>query len=148
MNLGPQRKYRDIAVGEVIESAAITVTEAHVVNFAGLTGDFHPLHTNDEFAKSTQFGGRLAHGPLIFSMCTGLFVRADPLDSIAFLGMDWQLLGPVRLGDTIFVRSTLKSARVTSSGNRAIVEHLREVVNQRGEVVQKGTTKIMMIVDA
>ena len=146
MNLGHVRKYADLKVGEVVETAAITVTEAHVVTFAGLTGDFHQLHTNEEFAKTTQFGGRIAHGPLIFSMCCGLFVRADPLDSIAFLGMDWQLLKPVLFGDTIFVRSKLQSSRVTSAKNRAIVEHLREVINQRNEVVQKGTTKIMMLV--
>ena len=147
MNVGKQRKYAEMTVGEVVETGAITVTEAHIVSFAGLTGDFHPLHTNEEFAKTTQFGSRIAHGPLIFSMCCGLFVRADPLDSIAFLGMDWQLLKPVMLGDTIHVRSTLDSARVTSAGNRAIIQHTREVINQRGEVVQKGTTKIMMIVD-
>jgi acyl dehydratase len=57
-------------------------------------------------------------------------------------------LKPVILGDTILVRSTLQSAHVTSSKNRAIVEHFREVINQRGEVVQKGTTKIMMLVDS
>jgi acyl dehydratase len=147
MNLGYLRKYADLKVGEVVETAAITVTEAHVVAFAGITGDFHQLHTNEEFAKTTQFGGRIAHGPLIFSMCCGLFVRADPLDSIAFLGMDWQLLKAVMLGDTIHVRSTLQNSRLTSSKDRAIVEHLREVINQRGEVVQKGTTKIMMLVD-
>lgn len=146
MNLGNLRKYADLKVGEVIETAAITVTETHVVTFAGLTGDFHQLHTNEEFAKTTQFGGRIAHGPLIFSMCCGLFVRADPLDSIAFLGMDWQLLKPVMLGDTIHVRSTLQNSRVTSAKNRAIIEHLREVINQHGEVVQKGMTKIMMLV--
>jgi acyl dehydratase len=146
VKLGKQRRFADLKLGEVIETPAITVTEAHVVAFAGLTGDFHSLHTNEEYARTTQFGGRIAHGPLIFSMCTGLFVRADPLDSIAFLGMDWQLLKPVMIGDTIHVKSTLDSSRVTSAGNRAIVQHSREVVNQRAEVVQKGTTKIMMIV--
>ncbi|MGE3147994.1 MAG: MaoC/PaaZ C-terminal domain-containing protein [Pseudorhodoplanes sp.] len=148
MNLGFQRKFTDLKVGEVVETASITVTETHVVTFAGLTGDFHPIHTNEEFAKTTQFGGRIAHGPLIFSICCGLFVRADPLDSIAFLGMDWQLLKPVIPGDTIRVRSTLDNTRITSAGNRAIVQHTREVINQRDEVVQKGTTKIMMIVES
>jgi acyl dehydratase len=146
MSVGHQRRFADLVVGEVIESPAVTVTETHIVTFAGLTGDFHPLHTNEQFAKTTQFKGRIAHGPLIFSLCTGLFVRADPLDSIAFLGMDWQLLKPVLIGDTIHVRSTLDTTRITSAGNRAIVEHTREVINQHGEVVQKGTTKIMMLV--
>jgi len=140
------RKYAELEVGEVIESASVTVTEAHVVAFAGITGDFHPLHMNEPFAKKTQFGGRIAHGPLIFSMCTGLFVQADPLDSIAFLGMDWKLLKPVMLGETIRVRSTLTKIRVTSSGDKAIVEHLREVLNEDDDVVQQGTTSIMMLI--
>jgi acyl dehydratase len=145
MGIGKRRAYADLEVGEVIESASVTVTETHVVTFAGITGDFHPLHMDDEFAKSTQFGGRIAHGPLIFSICTGLFSQADPLDSIAFLGMDWKLLKPVLLGDTIHVRSTLTQSRITSSGDKAIVEHFREVLNQRNEVVQQGTTAIMML---
>jgi acyl dehydratase len=142
----PPRKFAELTVGETIETARRTVTEAHVVLFAGLTGDFHPVHTDEEFAKGTLYGGRIAHGPLIFSMCTGLFIQADPLDSIAFLGMDWQLLKPVMIGDTIHVRSTLDSTRITSSGDKAIVQHTREVVNQRQDVVHKGITKIMMLI--
>lgn len=146
MKTGHRRSYADLKVGEVIESASVTVTETHVVQFAGITGDFHPLHMNEEFAKSTVFEGRIAHGPLIFSLCTGLFTQADPLDSIAFLGMEWKLLKPVKIGDTIHVRSTLKNTRITSSRNKAIVEHFREVLNQRNEVVQQGTTGIMMLI--
>lgn len=146
MSIGNRRPFADLKAGEVIVSASITVTEAHVVQFAGITGDFHPLHTNEEFAKSTQFGGRIAHGPLIFSLSTGLFTQADPLDSIAFLGMEWKLLKPVKLGDTIRVRSTLTKTRLTSSGGKGIVEHFREVLNQRDEVVQQGTTGIMMLI--
>ena len=146
MSIGNRRPFADLKVGEVIVSASITVTEAHVVQFAGITGDFHPLHTNEEFAKTTQFGGRIAHGPLIFSLSTGLFTQADPLDSIAFLGMEWKLLKPVKLGDTIRVRSTLTKTRMTSSGDKAIVEHFREVLNQHDDVVQEGTTGIMMLI--
>jgi acyl dehydratase len=146
MSFGNRRSFADLKVGEVIVSASITVTEAHVVQFAGITGDFHPLHTNEEFARTTQFGGRIAHGPLIFSLGTGLFSQADPLDSIAFLGMEWKLLKPVKLGDTICVRSTLTKTRITSSGDKAIVEHFREILNQHDDVVQQGTTAIMMLI--
>ena len=146
MSAGNRRSFADLKVGEVIVSASVTVTEAHVVQFAGITGDFHPLHMNEEFAKTTEFGGRIAHGPLIFSLSTGLFSQADPLDSIAFLGMEWKLSKPVKIGDTIHVRSTLKNTRITSSGDKAIVEHFREVLNQRNEVVQQGSTGIMMLI--
>ena len=147
MSFGVQRKFADLKEGEVIETASITVTEAHVVTFAGLTGDFHPLHTDETFASQTQFRGRIAHGPLIFGLCTGLFVRADPLDTIAFLGMNWELLKAVKLGDTIHVRSKLSDVRITSAKNRAILTHTREVINQDGDVVQQGTTTMMMIID-
>ena len=88
-----------------------------------------------EVARATPFGGRIAHGPLIFSLATGLFTQADPLNSIAFLGMTWKYLKPVAIGDTVRVQSTLTDTRVTSAGDRAIVHHKREVLNQRDEVV-------------
>jgi acyl dehydratase len=144
MRLPNQRVYGELSVGEVIVSPAITITEAHVVNFAGISGDFHPLHMNDDFARANGFQGRIAHGPLIFSICTGLFTQADPLYTNAFLGMDWKLSRPVLFGDTVRVRSTLQSLRITSKGDRGIVVHLREVLNQRDELVQSGTTQMMM----
>jgi len=148
MHAGKRRGFSEIREGEVIVSPAITVTETHVVTFAGISGDFHPLHMNEEFARANGFEGRIAHGPLVFSICTGLFTQADPLDTIAFLGMDWKLLKPVAFGDTIRVRSTLEKTRVTSKGDRAIVQHKREVLNQSDEVVQSGVTHMMMLLAA
>jgi acyl dehydratase len=144
MSAGKRRAFEEMTNGEVIISQAITVTETHVVNFAGITGDFHPLHMNETFAREAGFSGRIAHGPLVFSICTGLFTQADPLDTIAFLGMDWKLVKPVNFGDTIHVRSTLQNTRTTSKGDRVIVQHLREILNQNDEVVQQGTTHMMM----
>ena len=140
-----RRRYEDLVVGEVVESPGLTITETHVVLFAGLTGDFHPVHTNEVMARATQYGGRIAHGPAIFAIATGLFTIADPIDSIAFLGMTWKYLKPVALGNTVRVRSTLMNTRVTSSGDKAIIHHKREVLNERDEVVQEGETDIMML---
>lgn len=148
MRAGKRRGFSEIREGEVILSPAITVTETHVVTFAGISGDFHPLHMNEEFARANGFDSRIAHGPLVFSICTGLFTQADPLDTIAFLGMEWKLLKPVSFGDTIRVRSTLEKTRITSNGDRAIVQHKREVLNQRDEVVQTGVTHMMMLLAA
>ena len=68
-----QKKYGDdFKVGDVFETAAITLTEAHIVTWAGLTGDFYPLHMDREYAAKTQFGERLVHGPLIFGLAVGL----------------------------------------------------------------------------
>ncbi|MGH3452347.1 MAG: MaoC/PaaZ C-terminal domain-containing protein, partial [Haloechinothrix sp.] len=110
-------------------------------------GDFHPVHMNEEVAKTTQFGGRIAHGPLIFALATGLFTQADKLNSIAFLGMEWRFLKPVALGDTVRVRSELIEKRLTKSGERAIARHKREVLNQRDEIIEEGETSVMMLVD-
>ncbi|MDR7519979.1 MAG: MaoC/PaaZ C-terminal domain-containing protein [Armatimonadota bacterium] len=140
------RKYEDLVEGEVVESQAITVTEAHVVHFAGLTGDFHPVHMDDGYAKQTPFGGRIAHGALVLSLAVALAGMACPLESIAFLGVSWRFVKPVAIGDTIRVRSTLLKKRLTSRGDRGIVHHRLEVLNQLGEVVQEGETHIMVVV--
>jgi acyl dehydratase len=147
MKSGKRRLYSDLVLGEVIDSPAITVTETHVVLFSGLAGDFHPIHTNVEYASKTQFGARLAHGPLVFSLSMGLLLQANPLDSIAFLGMDWNIVAPVRIGDTIFLRTTLEKSRLTSAGDKAVIEHRCEVINQNDQIVQKGITKILMPVN-
>lgn len=141
-----KRQYSDLKVGEVRQSPALTVTEAHIVGYAGLTGDVHPIHMNADYAKASQFGDRLAQGPLVFGIGMGMLLQADPLDTIAFLGMDWKIVGPVKIGDTIHLRTTVHDMRVTSSGDRAIVTHHCEIVNQSGQVVQKGLTKVIMAV--
>ena len=83
--------------------AARTITDADVTNFAGISGDFNPLHTDEEFAKQTQFGGRIFHGPGVFAVATGLESRLGIKEgtAIAFLGMTWNLKGAVKIGDTI-----------------------------------------------
>ena len=146
--MAERRRYEDLRIDEVVESQGLTITETHVVLFAGLTGDFHPVHTDETVASQSPYGGRIAHGPAVFAIATGLFTIADPIDSIAFLGMTWRYLKPVAIGDTIHVRSTLLSTRITSSQDKAIVHHKREVVNQRSEVVQEGETDIMMLLAA
>jgi acyl dehydratase len=143
-----RRKFEELELDEVFESSGLTITETHVVLFAGLTGDFHPVHTDETVASQSPYGGRIAHGPAVFAIATGLFTIADPIDSIAFLGMTWKYLRPVPIGDTIRVRSTLLNKRITSSGDKAIVHHSREVLNQRDEVVQEGETDIMMLLSA
>ena len=82
------------------------MTETHVVNWAGLTGDFYPLHMDHEYAAKTQFGERIAHGPMIFALAVGLVAQAGfGEDSvIAWLGVDkMRMHAPVRIGDTVRV---------------------------------------------
>lgn len=141
------RYYDDLNVGDSWESPRRTITEADVVMFAALSGDHNPIHTDEEFAKTTQFGGRILHGPAAFAIATGLESRLGIKEgtAIAFLGMTWDLRGPVKIGDTIHVRQRVASKRETKKPTTGIVNFHVEIVNQRNEVVQEGEWKIMMI---
>lgn len=67
-----EKCWDDFKVGDKFRTQAVTVTETHVVNWTSLTGDWYPLHTDEEWAKKTVFGGRIAHGPLTFALAVGL----------------------------------------------------------------------------
>ncbi|MEC2053907.1 MaoC family dehydratase N-terminal domain-containing protein [Peribacillus psychrosaccharolyticus] len=138
--------YEDFSIGDEFTSPGRTVTESDVSVFAGLSGDYNPLHTDEEFAKETIFGTRIAHGLLGLSMVSGLVMRLGVFDGtvIAFLGLDWKFIGPLFIGDTIHFEMKIIEKRETSKADRGII--VREVLlfNQKNEVVQKGTMTIMM----
>jgi acyl dehydratase len=137
----------DFKVGDTFRTAAITMTEAHVVNWAGLTMDFYPLHMDREYAAKTQFGERLVHGPLIFAMSVGLVGSAGFAGdaAIAWLGVDnMRMLAPVKIGDTISVVVEVLDARVTSDPKKGIQVWRYTVENQRGETVLQHDYKFML----
>ncbi|MEW9673369.1 MaoC/PaaZ C-terminal domain-containing protein [Ammoniphilus sp. 3BR4] len=138
--------YEDLNEGDQFESPKRTITEADIILFAGFSGDFNPIHTDEEFAKTTQFGTRILHGPAGFVIATGLESRLGIKEgtAIAFLGMTWDLRAPIKPGDTIHVVETVKSKRETSKADRGIVFFNVEVVNQNGEICQEGEWKVMM----
>ena len=143
----PNRQYfEDIQVGDEYESPGRTVTEADIVAFAGLSGDYNVLHTDAEYMKTSIFGERIAHGLLGLSISSGLGSRAivRPFATIAFLGLRWRFKGPIKIGDTIKVRMRVSDKKETSKPDRGIVTIQRSVVNQRGEVVQEGDTELMI----
>ena len=144
--IGPNaRHYDDFRVGETWKTARRTITEADLLMFAGLTGDYNPIHTDELFAKSTPFGGRILHGPAGFAIATGLESRLGLKDgtAIAFLGMTWDMTGPIKIGDTIHVDQTVTSMRETKKPTTGIVFFNVKIVNQRDEVVQQGEWKVM-----
>ncbi|MBI1989541.1 MAG: MaoC family dehydratase N-terminal domain-containing protein [Betaproteobacteria bacterium] len=121
------------------ESAARTVTETDIVMFAALSGDYNPLHTNEEYCKKTQFGTRIAHGPLVYAIAAGLLFQLHLYDDtiIAFLGFDsLKFTNPVKAGDTIHARIKVLEKRETSRPDRGVMKRQLQVLNQRGEVVQ------------
>jgi len=143
-----QPKYlEDLTAGDVFTSAARTITEGDVVAFAGLSGDFNPIHTDVEFAKETPYGQRVVYGLLGLSMLTGLLDRTGLFSgsAIAMLGIrDWTFTAPLFIGDTIRFRLTIVDVRRSRSGDRGVVQRYFELMNQRGEVVQKGHIDILV----
>ena len=133
--------FDDVAVGQEWESQGRTVTETDIVNFAGVSGDFNPIHVDHEFAKTTPFRRPIAHGMLVMSIGIGLGTNSPPVRTVAFLGIrDWQFKGVVFAGDTIRARTKVLSKDLRGRGKRGEVAWLRALVNQEGKVVQEGVT--------
>lgn len=139
--------YDDLAVGFRFETPRRTVTEADIVAFCGVSGDFNPLHTDAVFAAGTPYGERIAHGALVLSLATGLRQRLGLFDGtlLGFLEIrSWKFLAPVRIGDTIRVANEVVEMRETSNPGRGIVVQRVEVVNQNDEIVQNGEFVLMV----
>lgn len=138
--------FDDFEVGQHWVTPRRTITNAEVTAFAGISGDFNPLHIDEEYAKGTQFGGRLFHGPGVFAIATGLesTLGIKNETAIAFLGMNWSMVGPVLIGDTIHVEQTVAALKPSrSKEDRGVVTFDVQVVNQRGETVQEGQWLVM-----
>jgi acyl dehydratase len=132
------RTWESFAVGDGVETERITVTEAHVVSWAGLTGDWVPLHVDADYAASTSFGERIAHGPLTLALALGLVTRTGVFGDavVAWLGLDEVRLPlPVRFGDTIHARADVVESRPTSNPERGLAVLAYTVHNQRDDVV-------------
>lgn len=142
------RSYDDLVIGEEAWSAALTVTEAHIVAFAGLTGDFHGLHTNQLVAEKSPFGTRIAHGLLVTSLSTGLINQAYVFEATAILQLDQKMLAPVLAGDTIRVQSRLIEKRKTRAADCGIVVFERNTINQSDKTVQQGRITFLTPINA
>lgn len=133
--------FDDVEVGQEWTSLGRTLTESDIVNFAGLSGDFNPIHIDHEFAKTTPFRRPIAHGLLIWSISSGLGLHAPPMRTVAFLSVrEWHFREPVFVGDTIRMRSKVLEKEARSRGRRGVIAWGRQVVNQIGKVVQEGVT--------
>jgi acyl dehydratase len=138
--------YDDLVVGAFFRTGRITVTEAHIVAFAGMSGDFFDVHMDDEFAREQGFPGRIAHGLLGLCLIDGLKNRADvQLQAVASLGWEqWAFKVPIVAGDSIGSTITVEDVRLTSSGDRGIVHLAFDVRNQKNDMVQSGRNALLM----
>lgn len=139
--------FEDLEEGQRFVSTGRTVTEADVVGFAGLSGDFNPIHLDAESAHDGLFGRRVAHGILGIAMATG-FLHSLALftESMgAMLSIEgWDFKGPVFINDTLHLELIIESKRLTSSGSAGIVRRRLRLINQRDEVVQEGVITVMI----
>lgn len=137
--------FDEVNVGDIWESPSRTVTEADVVLFAGLTGDYNPLHVDHEFARNTPFRQPIAHGLLGLSMGAGLGSLSPSMRTIAFIRIrEWSFVKPVYFGDTIHVRTEIIELEPRSRGRRGLITWKRQLVNQTGEIVQEGITETLV----
>ncbi len=141
--------FEDYAVGEAFKSPARTMTETDIVLFASLTGDWHPIHTNVEYAKKAFFGERIAHGMLTLCVGSALIFRLGPFVAlpksfIAFYGMDSvRFTGPVKIGDTIHCVVQVEKLEAKDDRTGVIVSK-NSIRNQRDEDVVVYTTRALV----
>ena len=139
------RWFEDIEVGERRDTVGRTITEADIVMFAGLSGDYNVLHTDAEFMKKTMFGERIAHGLLCLAIQSGLFTRATaPYATLGFGGLRWKFKAPVKIGDTIRLRAKVVEKKDLDKPDRGQITLDRTILNQRDEVVQQGQTDLVV----
>ena len=137
----PPVYFEDVPLGEEYTSPGRTVTEADIVIFAGLSGDYNVLHTDAEHMKSSLFGERIAHGLLGLSIQQGLLDRVIPGQAVGPLAaVKWKFKGPIKIGDTIHVEARVSAKKDGEQPGWGVVTVERRVINQRGEVVQEGET--------
>lgn len=140
--------FEDFEIGKRYLSPRRTITHTDILNYCGVSGDYNAPHVDFEFCKKQPYGEPLAHGPLVFAIGTGLQCQSGINDGtiVAFLGMDaWRIHKPVKHGDTIYMVVIPREKRLTSKGGKGVITFDREIINQRGEVVQTMQTTSMYL---
>lgn len=143
----PKYYFEDFHAGDRFVSPRRTIGVAEIGLFAGLSGDYNPIHTDAVFAGESDFGERIAHGVLGLSVLTGLMTRTGVFEAgtIALLGIEeLRFRAPVRDGDTVHVVIDIEDTRLTSDGKRGVLRRRVSLVNQRGEVCQTGVLPLLV----
>lgn len=132
--------------GRRFETARRRIEASDVESFAAVTGDRNPLHLDEAYARASVFGERVAHGLLGTSVAAGLLNQAGLTRGtlVAFLGLSWDFVAPIRLGTEVGLRLEVAGARATSKPDRGLVELGAELVDAAGTVLQRGTFKLLV----
>lgn len=136
--------FEQLRIGDRWQSRARTITESDVVHFAGLTGDYDPLHVDHEFARQSPFGKPIAHGLLGLSILAGLSSNCPAVRTAAFLGIrEWEFVRPTYIGDTVHAITEVVDLQ-RSGRRRGRVIWRRQLLNQSGDVVQSGILETLV----
>jgi len=137
--------FSDFSVGDTFKSVGRTVTESDVCTFAGLSGDFNPLHTDATFAAKTPFGQRIAHGMLIASISTGLGQTLGIFEgtTLALMEQSFKYKAPVFFGDTVHMQLIVEAVKPSSKGGKGVVSFRSEIIKQDDTIVNIGTWTVM-----
>ena len=131
-------KFEELTVGQSAVYAR-TVTEADIFAFAGVSGDFNPVHVNEELAAASMFGGRIAHGMLSAGFISTVFGTKFPGPGSIYLSQTLKFKAPVKIGDTVVARCTIKE--LTPEKRKAKFD---TVCTVKGKVVLEGEAEIMI----
>ena len=139
--------FEEFEVGQQIITPGRTITEADIVSFAGVSGDYNQIHTNAEFAAKTPFGQRIAFGLLGLSIASGLAMRTGILEGTVIAWREinnWKFTSPVFIGDTIYVELNIIETKEIPrlAGGSLTLEII--VKNQRDQVTMKGTWIVLV----
>jgi len=143
----PGLYFEEFTVGQKIVTVGRTIAESDIFTFAGLSGDFNQIHTDAEFAKTTPFGQRVAHGLLGVAITSGLAMRTGVLEGtvIAFREInEWKFSKPVFIGDTIHAEMTVTETKPLPRLGGGSVTIVFDVKNQKDETVMKGTWVVLV----
>ncbi len=132
--------YSDIKIG-ADASFAKTITEGDVVQYAGLTGDFNPIHIDAEYARQSMFKERVAHGMLVSGLISAVLGTQLPGPNSIYLGQDLKFKAPVKIGDTVTATVTVTDKR----DDKRIITLKTTISNQHGDVVVDGTAVVKKV---
>ncbi len=143
----PGKHFEELEIGDEFITVSRSVTEADLVNFSGVSGDFNQLHTDIEFARNSAFGQRIAHGMCGLAIASGCLNRSGLIEgtTVAFKAIqEWRFRRPIFIGDTIFVSVRVKQKTDTGKPDRGLVAFWLSIINQRDEVVMEGQWDLLL----
>ena len=141
---------RPLTPGATATTQGRTIGEGDVNLFAGLVGDFTPIHVDETFARQSPHGARIAHGPHSMATAIGMATHTGLFGDrvIGLVNISWDFFGAVKLGDTIRSRVTVEAVRPTSKPGRNLATYAFEVLNQNDEPIQRGRMLVVVKADA